>query len=97
MEEIKFHPEVATDIKESFDWYQKQADGLGDDFLNELESAYQAVSEMPNTWPKFQNNFRRFLLSKFPFSIIYRTANEFVYVVAIMHNSRKPKYWLKRT
>jgi len=97
MNEIEFHPDVATDIKESFDWYQKQADGLGDDFLNELESAYQAVSELPNTWPKFQNNFRRFLLSKFPFSIIYRASNELVYVVAVMHNSRKPKYWLKRT
>lgn len=97
MHEIEFHPDVAIDIKESFDWYQKQADGLGDDFLNELESAYQAVSELPNTWPKFQNNFRRFLLSKFPFSIIYRASNELVYVVAVMHNSRKPKYWLKRT
>ena len=96
MNEIEFHPDVATDIKESFDWYQKQADGLGDDFLNELESAYQAVSELPGTWPKFQNNFRRFLLSKFPFSIIYRANNELVYVVAVMHNSRKPKYWLKR-
>jgi len=97
MNEIEFHPDVATDIKESFDWYQKLADGLGDDFLNELESAYQAVSELPNIWPKFQNNFRRFLLSKFPFSIIYRASNELVYVVAVMHNSRKPKYWLKRT
>ncbi len=97
MNKIKFHPDVAIDIKESFDWYQKQADGLGNDFLNELESAYQAVSELPNTWPKFQNNFRRFLLSKFPFSIIYRASNELVYVVAVMYNSRKPKYWLKRT
>ena len=49
MHAIEFHPDVAIDIKESFDWYQKQADGLGDDFLNELESAYQAVSELPNT------------------------------------------------
>ncbi len=97
MNEIQFHPDVAIDIKESFDWYQKQADGLGDDFLNELESAYQAVSELPNTWPKFQNKFRRFLLSKFPFSIIYQVSNESIYVVAVMHNSRKPKYWLKRT
>ncbi|MCK5648656.1 MAG: type II toxin-antitoxin system RelE/ParE family toxin [Gammaproteobacteria bacterium] len=97
MPELKFHPDVAVEIKASYDWYQKKADGLGDDFLNELESAYQAISELPDTWPKFQRGFRRFLLSKFPFSIIYQASNEFVYVVAVMHNSRKPEYWLKRT
>ena len=49
MPDLKFHPDVAVEIKASFDWYQKQADGLGDDFLNELESAYQAISELPDT------------------------------------------------
>ncbi len=38
---------IATDdleVKASYEWYQRQADGLGDDFLTELETAYQAIS-----------------------------------------------------
>ena len=69
---------------------------MGEDYLSELESAYQAICEFPETWPKFEKGFRRFLLSKFPFSIIYRANEETVFVVAVMHNSRKPGYWTER-
>ena len=94
---IIFHPDIENEVKASYEWYQNQATGLGEDFLTELETAYQAIVELPNTWPKFQKGFRRFLLSKFPFSVIYRFNRETVYVVAVMHNSRKPGYWSERT
>ena len=91
------HPDIEHEVKASYEWYQNQAVGLGDDFLTELEAAYQAIIELPNAWPKFQNGFRRFLLSKFPFSIIYRFNKKEIYIVAVMHNSRKPGYWNERT
>ncbi len=97
MPKIIFHPDVITEIKASYVWYQDQADGLGDDFLHELEAAYETIVSLPETWPKFQKNFRRFLLSKFPFSVIYRIKNQSIFVVAVMHNSRKPDCWNKRT
>jgi len=97
MSNIIFHPAIESEVKASYEWYENQAEGLGDDFLNELESAFQAVLELPKIWPKFQSGFRRFLLSKFPFSVIYRVTQKTVYVVAVMHNSRKPGYWSERT
>jgi len=93
---LKFHPQVASEIKASYIWYQKQADGLGDDFLDELESAYQAIIAFPQTWPQFQKGFRRFLLAKFPYSVIYKEYNKSIYIVAVMHQSRKPDYWSNR-
>ncbi|MEE9309591.1 MAG: hypothetical protein V3U64_01080 [Cocleimonas sp.] len=76
MLEITFHPDVVNEIKSSYLWYQEQAEGLGEDYLSELEAAYQAISELPQTWPKFGNGFRRFILSKFPFSVIYRSSDK---------------------
>ncbi len=97
MPKIIFHPDVVHEIKASYEWYQNQAEGLGDDFIAELESAYEAITELPGTWPKFSKNYRRFLLSKFPFSVIYRANNNSIFVVAVMHNSKKPGYWKNRT
>jgi len=97
MHKIIFHPDVEYEVEESCEWYENQSFGLGDDFLNELEEPYQTIIELPSTWPKFHKDFRRFLLSKFPFSVIYRSEEEAVYVVAIMHNRRKPGHWIKRT
>ncbi len=96
MPELQFHPDIVSEVKSSFFWYQEQANGLGDDFLEELETAYQAITELPRTWPLFQSEFRRFLLARFPFSVIYREHNNSIFVVAVMHNSRKPGYWLQR-
>ncbi len=97
MPNLTFHPDVANEVKASYEWYQNQTDGLGDDFLHELESAYQMIVEFPATWPIYNNHYRRFLLGKFPFSLIYREDKNIIYVVAIMHNSRKPGYWKNRT
>jgi len=97
MPEIIFHPAVAIEIKASYEWYQNQSEGLGDDFLSELESAYQAIIELPDTWPKFNIHYRRFLLSKFPFSVVYRENKYSIFVLTVMHNSRKPNYWKNRT
>ena len=97
MPNIVFHPDIEHEVKASYEWYQNQAAGLGDDFIEELEMAYEAIIELPETWPKFQHGFRRFLLSKFPFSVIYRFSQDTIFVVAVMHNSRNPDYWSKRT
>ena len=97
MTNIFFHPDIEYEVKASYRWYQNQAIGLGDDFLAELETAYETILELPETWPKFQQGFRRFLLSKFPFSIVYRFTQGTIFIVAVMHNSRKPGYWSERT
>jgi hypothetical protein len=49
MPRIVFHPEIASEIKASYNWYQEQAAGLGDDFIAELESGYDAITELPET------------------------------------------------
>ena len=97
MNNLIFHPDVKEEIKFSYSWYQEQAEGLGEDFLSELEASYQIIAEYPETWPNFQKGFKRYLLPKFPFSVIYKIHLSEIYVVAVMHNKRKPGYWHSRT
>jgi toxin ParE1/3/4 len=49
MPRLVFHPDVSAEIRASYSWYQELAEGLGDDFLDELESAYEAILEFPQT------------------------------------------------
>ena len=74
----------------------RKAAGLGADFITELEFAFETIKEYPLGWPIIRNDFHRFVLPKFPFSVIYKLNSNSIYVVAIMHNSRKPDYWLNR-
>jgi len=93
---IIYHPDIEKEIKSSYQWYESKTKGLGEDFLSELESAFKTIAELPDAWPVVKMGFRRFLLRRFPFGVIYRKKSDKIFVVAVMHLSRKPGYWGKR-
>lgn len=45
MPRIIFHPDIAREIKASYEWYQSQAEGLGDDFMAEVELANKTMGQ----------------------------------------------------
>lgn len=93
MPEIKFHPDVSQEVRTAYPWDEEQAQGVSDDFLIELEYSFRLIRETPNTWPAFSARTRRFLLNKFPFSVIYTPSTEVISVLAVIHNRKRPGYW----
>jgi hypothetical protein len=59
---------------------------------------FQAVSVVahPNAGSPLWGDFRRSLVRRFPFAVIYRAKDETVYVVAVAHQRRRPNYWRSR-
>ena len=96
MAELSFHPAIYGEVQEAYSWYEEQAAGLGDDFIAELEASYESIKSLAETWPKFGQRTRRFLLTKFPYAVVYKPSISTCQVVAVMHQSRKPGYWLSR-
>jgi len=42
------------------------------------------------------NEFRRSLVNRFPFGILYSVQNDQIYILAVMHLHKEPGYWKKR-
>ena len=97
MSELQFHPDVSQDLKEAYIWYESQSSGLGEDFLFELETAFSLIHNMPNSWPIIPTGFRRYLLKRLPYGVIYKVKESYIFVVAVMHLSKRPNSWRKRT
>ena len=96
MKKVTFHPDVSEDIEGSYTWYENELNGLGLQFISELEKGFDAISYAPSTWSTFEYGFRRYILSRFPFSVVYKEESDVIFVVAVMHNSRNPEYWKER-
>lgn len=94
---IYFRPEAEKDIEEAAIWYEKQRKGLGEEFIGEIERALEVMSDNPDMYAVVHRNTRRALIRRFPFAIYYRLEKDALVVVAIMHGSRDPKRWQKRT
>ena len=68
---LDFHPDIFQEVREAYLWYESKSEGLGDDFIRELEYAFSSIKEMPKTWPTISTNLRRYFLKRFPYGVIY--------------------------
>jgi len=85
--------------RELFDisaYYESQAPGLGSDFLSVVSAAVSLLRDDPELGAPHQFGTRRFVLPRFPFSIVYLDEPEFIVAVAISHHRRQPGYWSER-
>lgn len=82
-------------------WYEERQPGLADTFINELSVAYERIRENALGLPALEyysgkHNVRRYLMSRFPYLVIFAVMPDEIVVVAIAHTHRRPMYWLSR-
>ena len=77
-------------------FYEEQASGLGDEFLQKVESAFQDIAANPERWAVINHEVRRRLVYRFPYAILYRVEPSEVVVLAVAHLRRRPEYWMER-
>ena len=96
MKPVEYHPSALDELIQSAEYYEARAEGLGENFLAETAHAVADISESPERWPYFLLNARRRLFNRFPYSIVYVVQADRIYILAIMHQRRRPGYWKKR-
>jgi plasmid stabilization system protein ParE len=84
------------ELDDAVAWYDEQADGLGKDFLDELDRALRRAVAFPMSCPEITSGLRRCLLARFPYGLIYGLEDDMMVVVAVAHLHRKPRYWAGR-
>ena len=93
---VRLHPLAADEAERARAWYSVRNPTVADAFLLELDAAIAGIAEGPKRWPRIHGRFRRYLLHKFPFSVVYLERPDFIEVIAVAHHRRKPGYWSKR-
>jgi len=91
-------PEAEQDAAEAYDWYAAKRPGLGEEFLNCVDSCLQALRRTPKLYAFAHEEYRRGLIRRFPYSIFYEynDLTDTVIVYSIFHNSRDPGKWRQR-
>jgi toxin ParE1/3/4 len=94
---VEYHSGAEADIKAAVTWYRGRSRKAALDFITELQRAAETIRESPDRWPLGKNNTRRFLLWRFPFSIIYSEEKSVITIwAAVAHGNRRPEYWESR-
>ncbi|MFI5378143.1 MAG: type II toxin-antitoxin system RelE/ParE family toxin [Tepidisphaerales bacterium] len=87
-----------ADLAAAFDYYEQARPGLGHEFVDEFRRAVDRILTYPGGWHSLDATYRRCLLHRFPYAIIYRVAEveKEIVIAAVFHTSREPDSWRSR-
>ena len=90
-------PRAEVELAAAMDWYEERREGLGGELLELARESFERILEAPHQLPSWVGDraYRRLVLERFPYSIIFTYDDAEVRIVAFAHGRRKPGYWRK--
>ena len=89
--EIFIKPRAELDLFDTFDYYGKQSFGLGGEFIRCVDAKLEFIVRHPKACPEMYKDFRRGLISRFPFGIYYKIEGKRIVVFAILDLRQDPE------
>ncbi len=95
---LELAPEAEQELASARAYYEAEREGLGDEFLQEMEAVADRIAALPNRFPIIRGTeMRRALGRRFPFMLVFKVRGEVVRILAVAHQHREPGYWRTRS
>ncbi|MFC0350494.1 type II toxin-antitoxin system RelE/ParE family toxin [Undibacterium danionis] len=88
--QVKFHTEAEAELTEAALYYEDKVAGLGKSFVADIQNAVTFIRLHPDTPPRLGQLLRKFVVKRFPYSIIYQHDEHGIFILAVAHNKRRP-------
>ena len=96
MMEIRFLSLANREVDDAVQWYEAREENLSREFLDELDRVVRLVRLYPYAGMQVEPEIRRFLFTRFPYSLIYGIHEKTIVVKAVANQHREPNYWADR-
>jgi hypothetical protein len=90
---VRFVATAELELKEALEFYESAQEGLGADFLAEVEAATRLMESQPLAWTLMSPRTRRCRMHRFPFGLFYQVRPGEILVLSVMDLRRDPKRW----
>jgi len=92
---IKILGSASQDLVDGYYFYEKQAEGVGDYFLDTLFSDIDSLVINAGVHPMYFEKYCRLLSNRFPFAVYYRVEDKIVFVHAVL-DCRSSPAWIRK-
>ena len=93
---LEIAPRALADAAEAQAHYASIDAQIGDDFAQAVQVALLRIQKDPLLYQALTRRSRRCVLRGFPYTLVDQVHSDFLRVVALTHQSRKPGYWRGR-
>ena len=87
---IRFRPDAEQHLLTAAQFYQSKAQDLGSRFLAAVEKSTQVLAANPKLYPLCYQEYRRALLTGFPYSMYDQVSGNTVWVYGLFHQRQSP-------
>jgi toxin ParE1/3/4 len=95
---FRFDESAIADVTAIVDYYVSKERHQAVRFVEDLYCQMRLFSLNPKLGYELDDDYRRFLLKQFPYTVIYEVdaADHTIIIVTVCHQSRRPDYWQDR-
>src|SRR5262245_55617246 len=87
---VLFHPRAVRDADMARAWYERERQGLGNQFANALIKTVESLSDLPLSFPQSIGTVRRARMHGFPYHVYFEHMHSDSIILAIAHMHRNP-------
>jgi toxin ParE1/3/4 len=88
--QIEIRRLATIEIIEAYDWYESRREGLGFEFLDELEMFYTVLQRNPDTYSYYEKPVRQAVLKRFPYTIVYEVFGTTIVIYSVFMYRQNP-------
>ncbi|MFN2475349.1 MAG: type II toxin-antitoxin system RelE/ParE family toxin [Chthoniobacterales bacterium] len=98
IQRIIVRPVAVDDLVEAAAWYERQAEGLGGELIDEALRAIRRAAANPELFRivRRDGEIRRVLTERFPYRIFFSISSDALYVHAVLHGAQHDQRWKTR-
>ena len=97
MSEFRIHPLAEAELAAAALFCEARVPGLGEAFLEEIGRCFERARHSPESGAPCYGRFRRMLVRRFPYAVVYDVSPDAVTIIAVAHQRRIPGYWRRRS
>jgi plasmid stabilization system protein ParE len=98
VKKVVFTRQARREFRAAARWYEQGQEGLGIEFLHEIDAALERIMNKPTASPLWRadRKYRKGGVRRFPYIIFFMETEKRIRVVAVAHKRRRPGYWIAR-
>ncbi len=93
---VRFLSAAREEFEAAAEHYEASSAGLGRRFLQAVRATTDVIRRHPEIGSPRTPITRHLQVRGFPFTVVYRTSQDAITIVAVAHQRRRPGYWRGR-
>lgn len=87
---LEFKDEANQEIIEAYLYYEEKRTGLGEEFLEHLDTYFDRIAKNPKHFIQKRKPYREAFIKRFPFLVIYEITKGKVIVYSVFNTWQNP-------